>query len=150
MSKLLVIILTLILNISGYSLNGIKIEKQPAKEGVVIHYSSHVAYGTLEDTKNVYRIKVYSDKTITYSYDSSGKFTKVELTDEQYDELIDYAFSSKILTLDEDISDNDSYDGGYSYVKLHFADNTTFETGGLNPYNGNYKKLVNMLASYKK
>ena len=150
MSKLLVIVLTLILNISGYSLNGIKIEKQPAKEGVVIHYSSHVAYGTLEDTKNVYRIKVYSDKTITYGYDSSGKFTKVELTDEQYDELIDYAFSSKILTLDEDISDNDSCDGGYSYIKLHFADNTTFKTGGLNPYNENYRKLVTMLSSYKK
>lgn len=150
MSKLLVIILTFILNVSGYNLNGIKIEKQPANDGVVIHYSSYVAYGTIEETENVYRIKVYSDKTITYSYDLKGNFERVKLTDEQYDELINYAFSSKILNLDKDISDNDSCDGGYSYVKLHFDDDTTFETGGLNPNNKDYRKLVTMLSSYKK
>lgn len=121
--------------------------KEENKNGIVISYTSYSNYGTDEDLKNYYNISLYHDKTITYGY-KNDKLKKKRITQKEYDKIVGYAFSDKILKLDKDISDNDILDGASSYLVLYLENGTKFKTGGANPSNKNYKKLISMLYSY--
>lgn len=118
--------------------------KEESKEGIVIQHFVR----NDNDLDNDYNIEVYSDKKIVYSYLSYDGFEEIKLSDNQYEELINYAFSSKLLSLDENISSDKS--GVSSYVVLYFEDGTIFKTGGINPNNKNYKKVITMLNNYFK
>ena len=110
---------------------------------LVIEYKSSPVF-TSSEYNNDYYIRLYDDKTI-----STGKgdkiSTKVDVSDEDYQEIINYAFSNSFINLKEDLSDDSVMDGSSQYITLFFEDGTSKKYGGMNPTNKKFEKLYEML-----
>ena len=143
MKKIFVIlILFLILSISS-SCGMTKNVVRTGKGDLVIEYTSEAIF-TDGKNKNVNFIRLYDDKTISIGTNEKIK-TKKDVASEEYQEIINYAFSSKFINLKEDLSDKSVLDGSKQYITLFFEDGTSKKTGGVNPTNKTFQKLYDML-----
>lgn len=144
MKKYLVIVLLALFVITGC---GSKKEedKKPNDNGVVVFYKSYPMHGTVESMENYYYVELSTDKKLKTGYANTDKIEEKYLTDEKYNEIIDYAFSKKFISLSKDISDNMVADGTRSSIIIYYSDGTSFTTGGANPNNKVYNKLVYLL-----
>ena len=106
MKKCLIVVLGLLVFLVGCSTkekgNNSLVEKK-LSDGLVLSYQTNVS-GLESDP--YYEINVYADKYITYGYSNLDGFSKVELTNEQYQEIVNYIESDAFLALDSDISNN--------------------------------------------
>lgn len=143
------IILAIILCISLVLIKPSSKEIKP-NEGLIIEYSTRPAFGTEEAMNNHYFIKLYSDKTLSYGYTKDNNEKKVTISENDYNKIVDLAYSDDFQSLDEDISDPMIADGARLDIKVYNSDNTVFKTGGLNPNNQLFNKLVIMLREQVK
>jgi hypothetical protein len=123
---------------------------EPATSDMVLEYTSSVNGGSIEEVNNYYYIRVYADKRLIEGYANLDGFKEINLTDSQYQELIDLAFTKKFKKMGSDISDKHILDGSSQHITLFYADGTTFKTGGLNPTNKQFKNVVEKLNSFIK
>lgn len=94
--------------------------------------------------------RIYSDKTITYSQGPTGstiEIGRMQLTDTQYQNIIDAAFKEDFLNLKSDIGQE--VEGGYSSNITIYYDGKEFTTGGQNVDNKTYNKLLELIYSYQ-
>ena len=123
---------------------------EPATSEKVLEYTRSSNYGTLEDTKNYYFITVYANKKIVSGRINDTEYKEKTLTDKEYQEVMDLAFTSSFKNMGSDISDNSIMDGSSQYITLYYADGTTFKTGGLNPTKKEFTKVANKLEELVK
>ena len=126
--------------------SGCNIDKNIIRTGdgaVVLVYSSHPVFSSSENS-NEYNITLYDDKTLSVS--NYGKMSKkINVSDEDYQKIINYAFSSKFVNLKKDLTDDRVLDGSYNSIELYFEDGTSKKYGGYNPTNKTFLKLRDML-----
>lgn len=144
MKRYLVVILLAVLVITGCGIKKDE-EKKIKDSGVVVFYKTYPMHGTVESMENYRYVELYSDKTLKSGTANTDEFEEKKLSDEEYKEIVDYAFSKKFTSLDKDISDNRVSDGINSSITIYYNDGTSFTTGGANPNNKTYSKLVNLL-----
>lgn len=149
MKKFLVVLLVVTLTITGCSLISSSKNKRPKEfaSGLILTYRSMDAYGTVD--RPYYEISLYANKHITAGYSNLDGFSDKELTDEQFQEIVDYINSDKFLSLKEDLTDTAILDGTSTNIIIYYADGTTFKTGGLNVSNQTYNGLIELLNEYK-
>ncbi len=111
---------------------------------MVLEYTSQSLYGTMEDSNNIYYIRLYDDKTINVGNNNTNQ--KVDVDFETYQKIINYAFSSSFVNLNEDLSDKGVMDGSKQFITLYFEDGSSKKIGGNNPSNKSFKKLYKMLV----
>ncbi len=121
---------------------------EPAKEGEIIVYDQSIAFGSQEDEYDFYYIKVTADKQIIWGKAVSGEEGFKVLTEDEYQSLIDIAFSKNFKNMNSDISDKSVIDGYSAYITIYYSDGTVYEVGGLNPNSEKYNKLVKKLKSF--
>ena len=146
MKKLLIMVVACLLLITGCNLKKEETIKEN-ENGNVIVYKRYSNYGAEEEMSNYYYITVTSDKKITWGKIKSDIKSK-ELTDKEYQEIIDMAFTQSFKDIGTDISDESVLDGYSSYITLYYNDGEEFKTGGLNPNNTKYNNHVKKLNSY--
>lgn len=147
MKKLLIVSLAILLT-AGCAIFTVK--KSRPKEfasGLILTYTTMDAYGTVD--RPYYEINLYANKHITAGYSNQDGFSDKELTDEQFQEIVDYINSDKFLSLKEDLTDPAILDGSSTSIIIYYADGTTFKTGGLNVSSKTYNGLVDLLYEYK-
>ena len=142
---LLIVLLTSILLITGC-----RSKIEPTTSDIVLEYTSSTNFGTLEDTQNYYYITVYADKKIISGRAKEDNFKEKTLSDKDYNELIDLAFSSSFKDMGSNISDNSIMDGSSQYITVYYADGTSFKTGGLNPTKEEFTKVEEKLRELVK
>ena len=120
------------------------------KDGIVIEYTITVNGGSIEEVENYRYIRLTADKKITWGRNKSGQEGSKELKQEEYNDIINLAFVESFKKIGNDISDKEVLDGSSQYVTVYYADGTSFRTGGLNPNNEKFKKLIDKLNSYAK
>ena len=149
MKKILVALLIVALTITGCSLMDSKKNKRPKEfaSGLILNYKSTEAYVTVD--RPYYEINLYANKHITAGYSNLDGFSDKELTDEQFQKIVDYINSDKFLSLKEDLTDHAILDGTSTSIVIYYADGTTFKTGGLNVSNPTYNGLIELLNEYK-
>ena len=130
----LIIFFTIVCSSCGMEKDIIRI----GKGDLVIEYTSSPIFTNRED-KIEYYIRLYDDKTI-----SSGK-DKYEVSNEDYQKIINYAFSPSFVNMKQDLTDDRVMDGSSRYITLHFEDGTSKKYGGLNPSDSKFLKLYKML-----
>ena len=142
--KKLVILFLCLLCLCGCN----SIIKEYKKDGVVIEYSSNPNFGSMDDIIN-YRttIVLFSDKTIKYTK-GKNKAQIFKLTDDEYNEIINYAFGVSFSSLDNDVSDDSIMDGNHEAITIYYEDGTEKTIGGNNPTNKKFNKLVSLLYKY--
>lgn len=121
---------------------------QPATKGDIIVYNQNKLFSSLEEKNDYYYIKVTTDKKIVWGKAVSGKQGTKELSDKEYQSIIDMAFSKDFKNMSADISDNSISDGYSAYITIYYSDDTTFKVGGTNPNSEKYNNLVKELKSY--
>ena len=121
--------------------------KKELSDKIVLQYSAN---NTGLDSEPYYEINVYADKYITYGYSHLDGFSKVELTDEEYQEITDYIQSKEFLSLDNDISNPNMEKENYSKVVIYYNNYTNFSVSGTNIDNEVYLKLIEILEKYNK
>ena len=136
---LIILLLLLICCACGVTKNIIR----SGKGDLVLEYTSSSAFGNASE-KEVYFIRLYDDKTISTGYNDTIK-NKIDVSDDDYQKIIDYAFSSSFTNLKEDLTDGRVMDGSSNYITLFFEDGTSKKYGGLNPTNKKFVKLYEML-----
>ena len=145
MSKLIYIIVAFILLIFPTTT---KIEKPNYKlSDLVIEYNRS---SVMEYNAPFYEVKLYADKYITYGYSNEDDLIRRDLTDEEYKEIIDYAFSNVFMSLDTNLTNPNILDGEHSGIYLYADGEIIFHTGGDNVTNSRYNKLVHLLMDKKK
>lgn len=149
MKKIIIALLIVALTITGCSLIDSKKNKRPKEfaNGLILTYKSMDAYGTAD--RPYYEINLYTNKHITAGYSNLDGFSDKELTDEQFQEIVDYINSDKFLSLKEDLTDPALLDGTSTSIVIYYADGTKFKTGGLNVSNQTYNGLIELLDEYK-
>ena len=146
MKKYLILLICMLVLVTGCSF---KKEEVPSKDlaiDLVLTYEARAAQSTEWDPK--YEVNLFADHYMTSTYTNTEGFKTVELTDEQYQEIIDYISSEKFTSLSSDLSDELLADGTYSSITIYYNDNTTFKVGGYNVNNDVYNELVNMIREY--
>ena len=115
--------------------------------GLVIEYkSSPVMYAD----PSVYTVKLYADKYITYGYSDEDDIIKIDLTDEEYEKIINFAFSDRFLSLDHNLTDPNVLDGSHSSITLYADSKVLFSVGGDNVSNSRYNRLVHLLLNKRR
>lgn len=122
-----------------------KLYKEYNKNGLIIEYRVGSNYGTLDEMNNKYIIKLNSDKILSYGYKNDEELKSKKLTQKQFEEIINYAFSKDIISLNKDLSDPNTLDGSSSYITIYYDNNESKTMGGLNPNNEKYSKLIKLL-----
>ena len=142
--KKLVILFLCLLCLCGCN----SIIKEYKKDGVVIEYSISPTFGSMDDMINdKTTIVLFSDKTIKYTK-GKNKAQIFKLTDDEYDEIINYAFGVSFSSLDNDVSDDSIMDGNHEAITIYYEDGTEKTIGGNNPTNKKFNKLVSLLYKY--
>lgn len=146
MKKYLIVILCLIALLTGCSTKETKslVEKK-LSDGLILSYQANTS--GLE-SEPYYEIKVYAGKYITYGYSNLDGFSEVKLTDEQYQEIVNYIESKEFLSLDNDISNNNAVSEKYSRIVIYYNDYTNLSIGGTNISDETYLGLVSLLEKY--
>ncbi len=89
-------------------------------------------------------IRLYDDKTI--STGTNDKIdNKYDVNPDDYQKIINYAFSPDFINLKEDLSDKRVADGSIQYITIYFEDGSSKKIGGANPSNRKFQKLYKML-----
>ena len=115
--------------------------------GLVIEYkSSPVMYAD----PSVYTVKLYADKYITYGYSDEDDIIKIDLTDEEYEKIINFAFSDRFLSLNHNLTDPNVLDGSHSSITLYADSKVLFSVGGDNVSNSRYNRLVHLLLNKRR
>ena len=122
----------------------------PRYKDDIIVYSESPVFGSQEDEYNYYYIKLDANRVLVWGKAVSGLEGEKTLSVSQYQAIVNMAFTEEFKSLDEDISDKSVMDGSSSNITLYYSDNTSFTTGGINPTNKLYNKLVDKLKSYTK
>lgn len=89
-------------------------------------------------------------KKISWGRAVSGEEGNKQLTEEEYNSIVNIAFSDEFKKLDKSVSNPDVMDGHSSHITVYYEDGTEFTTGGLNPSNKLYNKLRNKLGELAK
>jgi len=150
---ILVIVATLILTGCSFKQeNEKKYQKKYAekKDGIILEYTSSVNGGSIEETNNHYYIRVSSDKKISWGSIISGEKGNKQLSEEEYNSIVNIAFSDEFRKLDKDLTDPNVMDGHSTHITIYYEDGTEFTTGGLNPSNTLYNNLKNKLNELTK
>ena len=147
MIKYLLSILSVFLVTILYYPNIDNVKDKYKLDGLVIEYNH---YSCCIANPPVYEIKLYADKYITYGYKESDEIKKVKLTDLEYNEIVNYAFSNKILSLKKGLTDPNILDGSHSSITLYANGKKIYSNGGDNVTNGRYNKLVHLLRDKEK
>jgi len=142
--KKLVILFLCLLCLCGCN----SIIKEYKKDGVVIEYSSNPNFGSMDDIINhKVMLTLSSNKTIEY-IKGKNKAQIFKLTDDEYNEIINYAFGVSFSSLDNDVSDDSIMDGNHEAITIYYEDGTEKTIGGNNPTNKKFNKLVSLLYKY--
>ena len=147
MKKLLIVSLVILLTAGCAIFTVNKTRPKEFASGLILTYTTMDAYGTAD--RPYYEINLYANKHITAGYSDQDGFSDKELTDEQFQTIIDYINNDKFLSLKEDLTDPAILDGSSTKVVIYYADGTTFKTGGLNVSSNTYNGLVDLLYEYK-
>lgn len=142
MIKYLLTILSIFLTTISYYTNISSVEEKYKLDGLIIEYSN---ISTSINNSPVYEIKLYADKYITYGVKDSNEIKKVKLSDIEYNEIVNYAFSNRFLSLKKGLTDPNVLDGSYSSIILYANGKEIYSNGGDNVTNRIYNKLVNLL-----
>lgn len=142
MKKYLVLVILTLIFVTG-CFNQVEYKPKDLSIDHILHYEASSIYS--ENDTPATNIDLYADKYIVFSYDMYDGFRKVDLTDEQYQEIIDYIQSEEFTSLNKDLSDNNGNSEIISSFTIYYADGTTFEVGGTSVTNETYNGLVNML-----
>lgn len=146
MKKIILIVMTLIIFITVGCKNKEKKEEIVANKynlsGLVIKYESA---SVMVYNAPSYEIKLYADKYITYGYSGEDIVKRVDLTDKEYNKIINYAFSEKIMGLRGNLTDPNVLDGNHSRITLYENGKEVYSNGGDNVSNRRYNKLVRLL-----
>ena len=110
---------------------------------LVIEFTSSPVFSSGEDNNENF-IRLYDDKTISEGTNDKMHL-KQDVSEEEYQKIINYAFSNSFVNLKEDLSDKSIMDGSCQYITLYFEDGTSKKYGGLNPTNKKFQKLHEML-----
>ena len=150
MKKLLVILLVFV---SFITIGCSKKDKKKEEvidynlSGLVIEYkSSPVMYANPSE----YTVKLYADKYIIYGYSDEDDYIRIDLTDEEYEKIINFAFSERFLSLDHNLTDPNVLDGSHSSITLYADSKVLFSVGGDNVSNSRYNRLVRLLLNKRR
>lgn len=148
MKKCLIVVLGLLVFLVGCSTkdkeNNSLVEKS-LNDGLILSYQTNTS-GLESDP--YYEINVYADKYITYGYSNLDGFSKIELTDEQYQEIVNYIESDAFLALDSDISNNNDVPKKYERVIIYYNNYTNLSISGTNISDETFLGLVSLLEKY--
>lgn len=147
MKKYLIVIVGLLILLTGCLANeDNSLVKKELSDNIILSYKSNK---TGLDSEPYYEIYVYADKYITYGYSNLDGFSQVNLTDEQYQEIVNYITSDNFLKLSSDISNPNAEKENYSQIVVYYNNYTNFTVSGTNIDNATYLGLVELLESYK-
>lgn len=151
MKKYLVILIAALLVLTGC---GKKEEKVNGKkigntDGLVLKYES-IAGSVVGSPTD--RILIYKDKKMILehtndAYAEENSSLTIDLTEQQYQDVIEIAFSEKFLGLAKDLTSMETAGGLVNYITVYY-DDTSFTTGGQHITNTTFNSLEELLLSY--
>lgn len=153
MKKYLVILVALLLVVTGCGKKEEKFKK-PEKignsDGLVLEYES--ISGSVQGSPTD-KISIYTDKRMILEhtnkvFEEENSSKKVYLTEKEYQDFMDIAFSKDFLNLDKNLTTTETEGGSVRYITVYY-DDTSFATGGQNIHNDTFKKLEKLLLSYE-
>lgn len=144
MKKSLIILVLLLVVIVGCGKKEEKFEK-PEKignsDGLVLVYED-IRASVKNSPKHI--ISLYSDKRLVIETTNLDGFQEKHLSDREYQEIIDFAFSKEFMTLNKDLTFKETEGGTTSYITIYY-DSTSRRVGGENVKNGTFSELINLL-----
>lgn len=142
MKKYLVIILLLVLFLTGCINKKHEIQYGLGNQDIVISYRER--NGNTPDSIE-YQVDLFNTKVIRYGYSNEDGFKSVDLNNEQYNEIIKYAFSDEFKNLDHELGKDE---GTYESMTLYY-DYKQFKVSGYDIDNETFIKLKNLLLNYE-
>lgn len=142
MKKYLIVLLVLILLVTGCSLFNKEKENKELAKDVILSYRLST---TESFDQPYYEVNVYADKHMTKTYSNTEGWSEVKLTDEQFQEIVDYINRDDFLSLKQDLSLAVISDGEYSEVIVYYADGTSFSVEGYEITDPVFKGLIELL-----
>ncbi len=152
MKKVLIFVAVALLLITGCGKK--EEEKRPKKignaDGIVLKYRSIVGSVAGSPTSI---ITIYTDQRMVLehtdkSVEEANTSKTITLTDQQYEEVINMAFSKEFLNLPEDLTTMETAGGSVEYITVYY-DDTLFQVGGQYIKNSTFTKLEDLLLSYR-
>ena len=148
MRKIILLIVLLVLIIINVACDKKK-NNNVVKEGkgdLIIEYTS----SPQELANTTYYIRIYDNKKVRYGMEGEKKDKRKTLSDQEYQDIINLAFSKKVLSLEgKDISNSMVLDGYFEYITI-YDNKKEIRIGGSNPSNKYFNKLVGMINGVKK
>ncbi len=112
--------------------------------GVVVSYREWQA-GV--ENPVTHEVKVYNTQIITFGDSNSDGVQTRELLDQEYQEIIDYAFGEEFSSLKGNIGE--IVEGGHEESITVYYDNTSVTVNGANIKNKAFNHLKNLLLNYE-
>lgn len=123
-----------------------KDESKKLSNGLVLKYEIGAMQGP-EDGP-VDEIELYANKLIIFRSSDLEGWSQKQLTEDQYQKIIDYIRSDEFLALKDYVNNNIVGDGYYHYISIYYEDGSIFKVGGQNFDNEVFLKLVYLLKQY--
>lgn len=96
-------------------------------------------------------IRIYDNKGVEFARENSDVVRTKFISDEEYQNIINLAFSKKILSLEgKDISNSNVLDGYFTYITIYTENSNGIRIGGSNPSNKEFNKLVRLIRDLEK
>ena len=96
-------------------------------------------------------IRIYDNKGVEFALENSDVVRTKFISDEEYQNIINLAFSKKILSLEgKDISNSNVLDGYWTYITIYTENSKGIRIGGSNPSNKEFNKLVRLIRDLEK
>ncbi len=91
-------------------------------------------------------VRIYDNRKVEYGNKYEDNTKEFILEEEKYNEIVNLAFSKKVLSLEgKDLSDPNVLDGYYRYITLYTEDGKEIRIGGSNPSNKTFNSLVSLI-----
>ncbi len=145
MKKYVVVILLFLLVITGCGKQGLP-KQIGNQDGLVLVYEdSNISL----KNSPTYKISLYNDKRIISEYSEQGNSYIINLSEEDYQKILETAFSEKFLDLAKNITSMET-EGGSTYSVTLYYNGKTFTTGGQNIEEKEFIKLQELLVDMVK
>ena len=137
MKKVLALLLILCIFLVGCEKETSTSIKAVASSGIVAYYREG------DETTPGRIITLNSNHVITYGHSMYDGFSTVELSDSEYQEIVNYLLSEEFLNLESDLSDDAN--GVISRLTVYYDNIPPITIGGVGVTNKTYLELINML-----
>lgn len=125
-------------------------ELQYKESGIILEYIIRPNGSSINENEDYRYVTLSADRKLIWGKKVSGQQGSKTLSTKQFNSIISIAFTNEFKELTGDLSDLSVMDGSTSYITIYYKNNTRFKTGGLNPNNELYNKLVKRINSLTK